>query len=99
MPQRKCALAELRKAAGDAEEEDDADDAAIGCACPSDPVVDAGVRSAGAERSAHGCGHDGVHEDEADGECGETEESARSSAETFCKEEEAELAGCFRADA
>lgn len=84
---------------GDSEEEDDADDAAVGCAGPCDDVVEAGVVAGGAECSAHGGGHECVHGDQADGEGDEAKDAAGCSAEVSCEKEEGELAGGFRANA
>lgn len=53
----------------------------------------------GAECSAHGCGHERVHGDEADGECSKPHKPARGTAEVRGEEEERELTWCFRADA
>src|ERR1039458_5663049 len=62
-------LSERRKAVGDSEEEDDADDETVGGAGPGDDVVETRmVVAAGVEGSAHGGGHQGVHGYQAQGE-------------------------------
>ena len=92
-------LAEGREVVGDTEEEDDADDAAIGRAGPCDGVVEAGVVSGGAKGSAHGGGHEGVHGDEAGGEGDQAHDAAGCSTEIGGEEKEGELAGGFSANA
>jgi len=82
---------------GDAEEEDEADDEAIGGPGPGDEVVEAGVVAGGGEGSAHGGGHEGVHGDQTDGEGAQAQHAAGSSAEVGGEEKEGELAGGFRA--
>jgi len=58
-------LSQRREMAGDAEEEDDSDDATVGRAGPGDGVVEAGVMAAGVKGAAHGGGHEGIHGDQA----------------------------------
>jgi len=84
---------------GDSEEEDQADDAAVSCACPGDGVVEAGMVAGGTEGSAHGGGHDGIHGDEAKAKGCQPQHSTRGAAEVGGEEEEGQLAGGFSADA
>ncbi len=82
---------------GDSEEEDEADDATVGCACPCDGVVEAGVVAGGAEGAAHGGGHDGIHGDEAEAKGGQPQHAPRGAAQVGGEEEERQLAGSFGA--
>ncbi len=84
---------------GDSEEEDQSDDAAVGCACPGDGVVEAGVVAGGAEGSAHGGGHDGIHGDQTQAKGCQSQHAARGAAEVGGEKEEGKLAGGFCADA
>lgn len=92
-------LTERGQAVGDAGEEYDPDDEAIGCAGPCDDMIEAGVVAAGAEGAAHERGHESVHGDKADGEGGQAQHAARCAAEIGSEKEEGQLARSLRAHA
>ena len=84
---------------GDSEEEDDADDATVGGACPCDGMVEAWVVAGGAESAAHRGGHDGIHGDQAQAKGGQSPHASRGAAQVGGEKEERQLAGGFGAHA
>ena len=66
-------LAEGGEAVGDAEKEDQSDDAAIYGAGPRNHGIEARMMSTCIERTAKRCGHQRIHGHEAKSKCGEPE--------------------------
>ena len=73
------------------EEEDDADDEAVGSGEGRDERLDAWAVGAGGEDAGGAGGHEGVHEEEAEDEAEKTEEAAAGASEICGQEEEEEL--------
>jgi hypothetical protein len=81
------------------EEEDDADDKAVGGGEGRDERLDARAVGAGDEDAGGAGGHESVHEEEADDEAEKAEEASAGASEVGGQEEEEELRWGFGAEA
>src|SRR3954453_13036054 len=70
-----------RKLAGDTEQKDHPDNAAVRCTRPGDQVVKQRMLSACVEGSAHRGGHHRIHRHQTESKCGQAKQSARGPAQ------------------
>ena len=83
----------------DAEQEDGADDEAVGGGERGEDALDAGPVGAGGDDTGGGGGHEGVHDEQAEDEAEQAEEAAAGAAEVGGEQEEEELRGGLGAEA
>ena len=85
-------LAQRRETIRNPEQENDPDDATVGCSGPGDGMVQARMVAGGGEGAAHRCGHQGIHGYQAKREGRQTHQAPGCSAQVGGEEKQRQLA-------